>query len=134
MFFKTFAGVPEVTLNKISPVHPKTCVTLEATIRNVFECDSVIWRKHDHSYHDPKFEFRVDINQNGSVVMRINDVRKEDAGTYTIEAHNKYGKGQSSKELKVIGGMYILSFIMGLETTKILNAFNYRVLVNCETK
>lgn len=106
---KVIGGVPEVTLNKISPVHPKTCVTLEATIRNVFECDSVIWRKHDHSYHDPKFEFRVDINQNGSVVMRINDVRKEDAGTYTIEAHNKYGKGQSSKELKVIGGFPLVT-------------------------
>lgn len=99
-----------MTLKKISPVHLKTCVTLEATI--VSECQSVIWIKHDQDKNSnhPKFELQVDINQNGSVVMRINDVRKEDAGTYTIEAHNKYGKGERSTKLKVIGGTVSPSF------------------------
>lgn len=93
-------------MNELSPVQLKKCVTIEATFQDVSDCRSVILRKHDQEKDSPhlKYELQVNINQNGSVVVRINDVRKEDAGTYTIEVHNNYGKGQSSKELKVIGG------------------------------
>lgn len=81
-------------------------MTLEATIRNFSHCHSVIWRKYDQDKDSdpPKYELQVNINQNGTVVLRINDVKKEDAGTYKIEVHNQYGKGDDDKRLEVFGG------------------------------
>lgn len=36
--------------------------------------------------------------------LYIHYVESEDDGTYTIEVHNKFGKGESSLELEVING------------------------------
>lgn len=104
IFWLTHAGVPEVTLNKVPPVHLNKCVILQATIRGFSEYHSVIWTKHnqDKDYSDPKLEGLV--HEHGSAVLCIENFKKEDEGTYTIEVHNRFGKGHCSQQLKVIGG------------------------------
>lgn len=93
-----------MTLNKVPPVHLNKCVRLKATIRGFSEYHSVIWIKHnqDKDNTGPKIEGIV--HEHGSAVLCIENVKKEDEGTYTIEVHNRFGKGQSSQQLKVIRG------------------------------
>lgn len=96
-----------MTLNEISPVHLGERVYLKATVQNISKCDklSVIWVKHDQDIHTPHRKYEVTIDKNSYVVLYINNAKKEDAGTYTVEVHNNCGKGQSSQKLEVIRGI-----------------------------
>lgn len=90
-----------MTLNEVPPLHLHESVVLKANIRDVSKCLSLIWIKHDQDIDNSKYEVSF---TNTSAVFCINDVKREDAGTYTIEVHNEFGKGQSSRKLEVVGG------------------------------
>lgn len=94
-------GSPEVTLQDVPPVALNTRVHFTATIRGFPKYQSVIWKKDNEEIgiNNPKFERNDDHS-----VLYIKNVKKEDEGIYTIEAINELGNGQSSQELKVIGG------------------------------
>lgn len=96
-----------MTLNKIPPVHLNESVVLKATFQDVSKCDriSVIWVKHDQDINSPHRKFEVIVDKKGSAVLRINNLKKEDFGTYTVEVHNEFGKGQSSQKLEIIRGI-----------------------------
>lgn len=96
-----------MTFDELPPVHLSEPVYLKATVQNVSKCDklSVIWVKHDQDIHTPHRKYEVTIDKNSYVVLYINNAKKEDAGTYTVEVHNKCGKRQSSQKLEVIRGI-----------------------------
>lgn len=104
----TFAGSPEVTLNEVPPVHLNESVELKATFQDVSRCDrlSVIWVKHDQDINIPHQKYEAVIDKKGSAVLRINNLKREDVGTYTVEVHNEFGKGQSSQKLEIIRGIF----------------------------
>lgn len=95
---------PEVTLYEVSPVHFHDSVVLKADISKDFH--RVIWKKHDQDINNPKYE--VCFNEDGSSFFCINNAKKEDAGTYTIEVQNEFGIGQSCQKFEVVRGTCIL--------------------------
>lgn len=85
-------------------------IEIKATIRGYPKYHSVIWKK-DHRKLDvttPHYEGSK--NDGKDAVLCINDVKREDAGTYTIEVLNEKGAGYSRQTLKVIGGKLYLVF------------------------
>lgn len=100
----TSTGSPEVTLDLDSETFLNSPVKIKATIRGNPKHEYVNWMKNnqDIDITDPKYE--GSITDGGSAVLCISDAKKEDEGTYTIEVHNKMGKGQSSYQLNFIGG------------------------------
>lgn len=104
----TFAGSPEVTLNEVPPVHLNASVELKASFQNVSRCErlSVIWVKHDQDINIPHRKYEVVIDRTGSAVLRIKNLKEDDVGTYTVEVHNEFGKGQSSQKLEIIRGIF----------------------------
>lgn len=95
-----------MTLNEVHPVHLNKSVELKATFQDLSKCDrlSVIWVKHDQDTNSPDRRYEVIIDKKGSAALRIKNLSKEDVGTYTVEVHNKFGKGQSQK-LEMIRGI-----------------------------
>lgn len=98
-----------MTLNGVPPVYLNESVELKATFQDVSKCNrlSVIWVKHDQDINSPHRKYEVTIDKKGSAVLYINNVKKEDVGTYTVEVHNEFGKGQSSQKLEIIRGILI---------------------------
>lgn len=96
-----------MTFNEVPPVHLNESVELKATFQYVSSCDrlSVIWVKHDPDINIPHRKYEVVIDKKGSAVLRINNLKREDVGTYEVEVHNQFGKGQSSQKLEVIRGI-----------------------------
>lgn len=96
-----------MTLNEVPPVHLNDYVELKATFQDFSQCDrlSVIWVKHDQDTNSPHRKYEVIIDKKGSAALRIKNLKKEDVGTYTVEVHNEFGKGQSSQRLEVIRGI-----------------------------
>lgn len=85
-------------------------IQIEATIRGYPKYHSVIWKK-DHRKLDvttPHYEGSK--NDGKDAVLCINDVKREDAGTYTIEVLNEKGAGYTRQTLEVIGGKLYLVF------------------------
>lgn len=84
-----------------------TSVQFEAAIQGCPTNHDVIWTKDNQNLNitDPKYKGSK--NKGNYAVLEINDIKKEDEGTYTIEVHNDYGKGQSSLKLLVVTGKYI---------------------------
>lgn len=97
-----------MTLNEVPPVHLNESVELKATFQDVSRCDrlSVIWVKHDQDINIPHQKYEAVIDKKGSAVLRINNLKREDVGTYTVEVHNEFGKGQSSQILEIIRGIF----------------------------
>lgn len=93
-----------MTLKQISEAFLNSAVKIKATIRGYSKYEVVNWMKNDQDIDitDPKYE--GSITDGSSAVLCINDAKKEDEGIYTIEVHNKMGKGQSSHNLYVTGG------------------------------
>lgn len=87
-----------------------TSVRFRAGIRGFPTRYDIIWKKDNQKIYitDPKYEGSE--NEGNSAVLEINDVKKEDEGTYTIEVHNELGKGESSLELVVVKGKIYLIF------------------------
>lgn len=104
MFFFTFACSSGVTLNEVPPLHIHESVDLKANIIDVSKCHSVTWIKHNQDIDSPHPKYEIFFYPSGSAVFRINNVKKDDAGIYTIEVQNKYGKRQSTRKLEVMGG------------------------------
>lgn len=77
---------------------------LKATICSFPKYHSVCWLKDDDilDMTDPKYKGSK--NDESSASLCINNAKKEDAGTYTIEVQNEWGIGQSSLEFEVIEG------------------------------
>lgn len=100
----TSSGFPEVTLEQNSETFLNSPLKIKATIRGYPKHEYVNWMKNNQEIDitDPKYE--GSITDDCSAVLCINDAKKEDEGTYTIEVHNKMGKGQSSYKLNLIGG------------------------------
>lgn len=96
-----------MTLNGVPPVHLNESVELKATFQDVSKCNrlSVIWVKHDQDINSPHRKYEVTIDKKGSAILYIKNVKNEDVGTYTVEVHNEFGKGQSSQKLEVIRGI-----------------------------
>lgn len=97
-----------MTLQDVPSVALHTRVHFTATIRGFPKYQSIIWKKdnEDIDINNPKFERNDD-----STVLYIKNVKKEDEGIYTIEAINELGNGQSSQELKVIGGKMLFLYL-----------------------
>lgn len=79
-------------------------VKLKAKIRGYPKFNEVNWKKNNQDIDITDQKYEESITEDGSVVLCINDAKKEDEGIYTIEVHNGMGKGQSSYKLNVIGG------------------------------
>lgn len=115
-----------MTFYEVPPVHLNESVELKAAFQNVSRYDrlSVIWVKHDPDINIPHRKYEVVIDQKGSAVLRINNLKREDVGTYTVEVHNKFGKGQSSQKLEVIRGiLHFKSRFILRDKTKITHFF-----------
>lgn len=87
-----------------------TSVKFKATILGFTTKYDVIWTKDNQKIYitDPKYKGSE--NEGSSAVLEINDVKKEDEGTYTIEVHNEFGKGKRSLKLVVIKGKIYVIF------------------------
>lgn len=70
----------------------------------------IIWKKDNQKLNitDPKYKGSK--NDDSCPVLHINNIKKEDEGTYTIEVNNELGKGQSSTKLVVVKGKIYLIY------------------------
>lgn len=77
---------------------------LQAKIRCFPKYNSLCWLRDGQKLDitDPKY--RESYCYDDSAALYIHNVESEDEGTYTIEVHNKFGKGESSLELEVTNG------------------------------
>lgn len=84
--------------------------TLTANNRGFPTKFEIIWKKDNQKLNitDPKYKGSK--NDNRFPVLHINNINKEDEGTYTIEVNNELGKGQSSIKLVVVKGKIYLIY------------------------
>lgn len=83
---------------------------IKATIRGYPKYHSVIWIKDDRKLDVTTPHYQGSKNDGKYGFLCINDVKREDAGTYTIQVLNEEGADCSRQTLKVIGGKIYLVF------------------------
>lgn len=105
------SGSPVVTLyHEEFTAYLDGSVRLHSRIRGFPKNYEIIWKKDNQMLYitDPKYEGSK--NDDDFPVLEINNVKKEDEGTYTIEVNNELGKGQSSIKLVVVKGKICLIY------------------------
>lgn len=80
---------------------------LIAKIRGFPKKYEITWKKDNQELNitDPKYKGTNNDDRHSD--FNINNIEKEDEGTYTIEVNNEMGKGQSSIKLVVVKGKTI---------------------------
>lgn len=105
------SGSPKVTQYVSEEVvYLDGSVRINAWIRGFPKKYEFIWKKDNQKLYitDPKYKGSK--NDDRNAVLQINEIKKEDEGTYTIEVHNELGQGQSSRKLVVVKGKIYLNF------------------------
>lgn len=104
------SGSPIVTLRKNVKAYLDGSERLTARIQGFQKKYEIIWKKNNQNLYLTNPKYKGSENYENYAVLNINNVKKEDEGTYTIEVNNELGKGQSSIKLVVVKGKICLIY------------------------
>lgn len=108
----SFSGSPVVKLYDFNEftTYSGGNETLFAKNRRFPKNYEITWKKDNQKLNitDPKYKGSK--HDDRRPVLHINNIKKEDEGTYTIEVNNELGKGQCSIKLVVAKGKIYLIY------------------------
>lgn len=94
-----------MTLNQVQEALYNTTVEIKAMIRSFPKHTGVIWMKGEEPIDISQPKYIGSLNYGECPVLKINNVKKDDRGIYSIKVSNELGEETCSNgTLEVVGG------------------------------